>query len=210
MIKRLLLALLSGFAFAAAVPASAAPDAETIALVKSALPAAPGGFEWAIYRNCAVLKPNGWNEGSIPDDPASKVIGAYAFSPEEFSEQKQFEHGFTAQVIAGFKAANKVEPSKGALLLMKPIIDDRPKSDILLFKDNKYPDRISYVLRYRDAAAAKTPIIVHKYMIARDADDTLHIFTYESAEAKWEDNWKAFGEIVMGKIAVIPFLPAAP
>lgn len=210
MIKRCFVVLLAGISFVAAAPASAAPDAEMIALVKSALPAAPAGFDWAIYRNCAVLKPNGWNERTMADDLGKKVIGAYAFSPEQFSEQKQFEHGFTAQVVAGFKAMNKLEPSKGAVLMMKSITDGRPDSDILLFKDNKFPDRISYFLRYRDAPAGKTPLVIHKYMIARDGDDTLHIFTYESPEAQWEANWKSFGETMLGKIAVIPFLPASP
>jgi hypothetical protein len=210
MIKRCLTVLLTAIAFVAAAPAPAAPDPEMIALAKSALPTAPAGFEWAIYRNCAVLKPNGWNDRTLADDVGKKVIGAYAFSPEQFSEQKQFEHGFTTQVVAGFKALNKVEPSKGAVLMMKPITDSRPERDILLFKDNKFPDRISYVLRYRDAPAGKTPIIIHKYMIARDGDDTLHIFTYESPEAQWEANWKAFGETIMGKVAIIPFLSASP
>jgi hypothetical protein len=183
---------------------------DTEATIRDMLPEPAGGFEWVVYRNSAFLKPKGWNQKSLPDQPDKKLIGALAISPESFSEKKYFEHGFTAQVAAEFKKTNKVEPSKGAMLILKPIADQHEPEEVLLFDSKPSQIGTTFVLRYRDAPAGKTPIIVHKYLIANDTADTLHIFTYESPTADWEDNWKKFGTPILQKIAVLPFLPATP
>ena len=172
------------------------------------LPPPTTGYEWVIYRNCAFLKPQGWNQHTLPDVPAQKIIGAISTSPETFSESKQFETGFTAQVVANFKANNGLPPSKGAILMLKQITDQRTEKDVLVF-DTKpaQSGSTSFIMRYRDAPEGKTPLVIHKTLIANDAQDTLHIFTFESPEKNWDESWK-IGTPIIAKIAVIPFLPA--
>jgi hypothetical protein len=46
--------------------------------------------------------------------------------------------------------------------------------------------------------------------ISDDAADVLYIFTYESPEASWEQNWTAFGTPLLSKVAVLPILSPLP
>ena len=174
---------------------------------RKSLPDAPDGFDWVLYRNCAFLKPHGWTQRSRPDVPEEKTVGSIAISPEDFSETKFFEHGFTVQVIANFKKLNKIEPSKGAAAIIQTAAKLRKPDENIMATAKQNERGALLVYRYRDAPAGETPIIVHKYFIADDVSDTLHIFIYESPVATWDDNWKQFGTPILQKIVVLPLLP---
>lgn len=177
--------------------------------IKEMLPPPDSGFEWALFRNCAFQTPAGWNTRVMPDIPEKKT-GVFAQSPEEFSEQKQFEHGFTVQVIPEFSKATGLKPAKGAIGMIKQTSDQRPESDVLIFDNAKSPLGLTFTFRYNDAPADKTPIVIHKYFIADDKSDVLYIFVYESPKESWDSNWKTFGTPLMKKIAVLPFLSPTP
>ena len=198
-------------AFSTVILLGAASLAGAQETIKDLLPESPAGFDWVAYGNSAFLKPRGWNQRAIEAQPDRKVAGAVAVSPEPFSEQSFFEHGFTAQIVADFKEVNNnIPPAKGALLILKKIADQHQREEILLFDSRQVQVGEAFVLRYRDAPQGKTPIVVHKYLIANDRFDTLHIFTYESPAASWDDNWKTFGTPILQRILVAPFLPASP
>jgi hypothetical protein len=222
----LLLAVLVGSAAAqdnAAAPAPVAGAAMPIAdaqlreplprpdpdILRASLPAAPAGFEWTAYRNAAFLKPLGWHSQSIDENPATHAFGVIAASPEEFSREKFFEHGFTLQ-IGSDANANYGAPAD---LLAQTIRRDyalKFRDGLLMSKSKATPIGKAYILRYRDATEGRTPVIVHKYFITNDHADVLYVATYESPEATWEPNWANYGEPILEQVIVVASLSARP
>ena len=47
-------------------------------------------------------------------------------------------------------------------------------------------------------------MIVHKYVMANNVTDTVHVFTFETPEERWEADWAQFGQPIMSKVAVLP------
>jgi hypothetical protein len=37
--------------------------------------------------------------------------------------------------------------------------------------------------------------------------DSIHIFTFESPTALWDENWKKYGTPIIGKLNVLPNIP---
>jgi len=181
--------------------------AEPSAELRRQLAPPPDGFAWQVYQNCAFLKPAGWN-GLSKEDRAQKIpMGAYGISPEPFSFDKDFETGFTVQILVNPQKNAGIPASKAALLYLKPFFEAHQKSDVLLADQSEQGDRHNTIFRYRDAPPGLTPIVVHKYIVADDAADTVHVFTFESPESSWAANWKSFGTPILGKIAIFPAAP---
>jgi hypothetical protein len=199
-------------------PAAApgAPDApaslgQLQAQAMAGLPEPPAGFTWVRYRNAAIAKPVGWHERSAPEsDHGSQVrLGAWAMSPEEFSETKQFQTGYTVQVTPHPRARHGVEPSDAALLYLKPYIDAHKEPQQVLLFDRKQKGTIEMIVfRYRDAPPSKTAIIVHKLLIVNPQADSVHAFTFECPEATWQENWEKYGTPILSRVAVFPNLPS--
>jgi hypothetical protein len=186
-------------------PASAASGVEQVVL--SRLPPPPDGFSWRIFKNAALLTPVGWHEHTLESPAGSVPMSTYAASPQEFSVSKQFEMGVTVQVMAGTMRSNHVPASKAALLYLKQFLDSHKREDFLILERKTRGDFESTFMRYRDAPAGLKPIIVHKFVLANDVADTVDIFTFESPEDSWTENWSRFGTPIIGKVAVLPNLP---
>jgi hypothetical protein len=184
-------------------PLVRAPDAALLAQ----LPPAPEGFSWLLYKNCSLLRPAGWHYHTRPDDPAKNLTGAFALSPEAFSEKKPFEHGFTVQIHQNVRARFGAPASEAIAAFLQPLATRLPKADLLLYKENPTPTGATRILRHRDAPPGLTPLIIHRYYVANDTNDTLHVFTYESPEARWEENWKTFGTPILGKVLILSAHP---
>jgi hypothetical protein len=194
---------------------SAPPSPPTPALVsapsaelRKQLPAPLEGFDWLVYKNCAVLAPNGWNQKTRPDDLAKNITGAFALSPEVFSEKKSFDHGFTVQIHTDVKRRFGAAASSSLQALIQPLAAKLKKEDMLLFKEGGSADAATCILRYIDAPPGLTPLIVHRYLVANDANDVIHVFTYESPQAQWEENWKTYGTPILQKISILSTSPA--
>lgn len=165
-------------------------ESETIrAAIKTQLPSPPDGFEWQLYKNAVFLKPTKWNEGEKNSSSGGIPITVYAISPEKFSESKQFEMGLTVQIISGSKRIRGIEANKMALLYLKPFLDAHKKEDVLILDRNTKGDFERTFFRYRDAPPGLRPIIVHKFILANDSTDSVHVFTFESPADFWEENW---------------------
>jgi hypothetical protein len=177
------------------------------AALRAQLPPPPDGFDWLLYKNCAVLRPDGWHQNTRPDDPAKKLTGAFALSPETFSEKKPFEHGFTVQIHHDVRARFGAPPSESVAGFLQPLAARLAKTDLLLYKENPTPIGATRILRYRDAPPGLTPLVIHRYYIADDTGDTLYAFTYESPEAQWEEHWKKFGTPLLGKVLILSARP---
>jgi hypothetical protein len=182
---------------------AAAPSAE----LRKQLPPAPEGFDWLVYKNCAVLCPTGWNQKIRADDPAKNLTGAFAISPEVFSEKKYFDHGFTVQIHTDVKKRFGAAASPSLQALLQPLAARVKKEDFLLFKEGASAGGATTILRYVDAPPGLTPLVVHRYLVADDAKDTIHVFTYESPQAQWEENWKTYGTPLLGRVIMLSGAP---
>lgn len=175
--------------------------------IKSQLPAPPEGFIWQLYKNAVFLKPEKWNERERNDNITGIPYTTYAASPEEFSDTKQFEMGVTVQLIINPQRIRGIEAKKMALVYLKPFLDTHKKDEILMLEQSTKGDFERTFFRYRDAPPGLKPIIVHKFILANNATDSVHIFTFESPSESWDENWLKYGTPIIGKINVLPNVP---
>ncbi|NTV10775.1 MAG: hypothetical protein HGA47_08360 [Zoogloea sp.] len=185
------------------------PSAEQIReAIKSQLPAPPDGFVWQLYKNAVFLRPGQWNEREMAGSTIGIPFTVYAASPEDFSTTKQFEMGVTLQIISGSQQLRNIEAKKMALAYLKPFLDAHKKEEVLMLQQSTRGDFERTFFRYRDAPQGLKPIIVHKFILANNVTDSVHIFTFESPAETWDENWTRYGTPILSKVNVLPNVPA--
>ncbi|MFI5446323.1 hypothetical protein [Polaromonas sp. UC242_47] len=194
-------------AVAQTVPGAPPTPEQVRAAISSELPAPPTGFSWQLYKNTVFLKPAGWHEREGKPAPGTFPIATYATSPEPFSESQPFEMGLTVQVISATQRLRGIEAKKAVLLYLKPILDSHKREDFSIFDQKPSGDYERTVLRYRDAPPGLKPVIIHKFILANNVTDSMHIFTFESPETSWNENWEKYGTPVISRLQVIAQLP---
>ena len=175
---------------------------------KSQLPAPPEGFIWQLYKNAVFLKPGQWKEREMAASTIGIPVTVYAASPEDFSATKQFEMGLTLQIISGSQRIRNIEAKKMALAYLKPFLDAHKKEEVLMLAQSTRGDFERTFFRYRDAPQGLKPIIVHKFILANNVTDSVHIFTFESPVDTWDENWTKYGTPILSKVNVLPNVPA--
>lgn len=181
---------------------------ELSAFISAQIPPPPQGFLWQQFKNSFFPKPTGWNEQILEGTLFAITRTVYAISPEKFSATKQFEMGMTLEILSGSKKTMNTEAKNLALAMLKPIFDSHKKEEILIFDQNKRGDFDIIFLRYRDAPAGLTPIIIHKFIAANNVADSVHTFTFESPVETWDSNWAKYGTPIISKINIIPTMSA--
>jgi len=201
-------ALLAASSVVAAQPVTGAPPTpeQIRAAIRTELPAPTDGFSWQLYKNAVFLKPAGWHEQEAKTPPGFPMA-TFAASPQPFSEANKFEMGLTVSVISGTQRLRGLEAKKAVALLVKPTLDVSKKEDVLMLSQQPAGDFERTVFRYRDAPPGLTPIIVHKFILANNVTDSVHIFMFESPEKSWEENWAKYGAPVISRLQVIAQLP---
>lgn len=211
---RLIVAVaLTGMALPSFAQDQASPDnvpskARLEEAVRAQLPVPPAGFTWQLFKNAALLRPDGWNEGTIEPKAGTVPMSVYAASPEQFSDSKPFEMGVTLQIISEPRALRDIPAKKAALLYLKPFLEAHRREDFLILDRKASGDFERTVARYRDAPPGLKPVIVHKFILANDVADSVHVFTFESPEESWKENWDRFGTPILGKVNVFTNLPS--
>lgn len=185
-----------------------APSAEAIQqAIETQLPKPPDGFEWRLYKNAVFLKPKLWNERTKASMSGGIPVTVFASSPEDFSDTKQFEMGMTLQIISGSQKLRGIEAKKMVFIYLKPFIDAHKKEAVLVFEQGTRGDFERTFFRYKDAPAGLKPIIVHKFILANNVTDSVHVFTFESPTELWDENWAKFGTPILSKVNVLPNVP---
>jgi hypothetical protein len=201
-----LLALASAATLAQDAAPVAAPEATAPPMgVQAKLPRAPQGFIWRHFEGAVFLRPEAWNERTAlgPVARAGGRMRVFAASPEEFSEEKFFEMGFTLQVVKDSKKLGGADASTVALLYLKPFVDAHAKEDIL-HADRTTRGGVEYTsLRYRNAPPGMKAIVVHKFVIAIDQQDAVFAFTFESPEESWKESWEKFGSTMLASTSFL-------
>ncbi len=166
----------------------------------------PEGFVWKTYKNVVFPKPAQWREQQAVSTVGIPIT-TYATSPEEFSATKQFEMGLTVQIIADSQKLKGIEAKKMALLFLKPDLDAHKKEEILMLEQSTKGDSEITFFRYKDAPPGLIPIIVHKFVLANNVTDSVHVFTFESPMETWEENWAKYGTPILSRIIVQSNVP---
>ena len=175
--------------------------------IKSQLPPPPDGFVWHFYKNALLPKPPQWHELEKATSFSGAPFTVYAASPEEFSETRQFEMGLTIQIISSSQKIRGIEAKKMALLYLSPFFEAHKKDEILILVQQNMGDFEGTIFRYRDAPPGLKPIIVHKFILANNVTDSVHVFTFESPETSWQENWAKYGTPILSKLRILPNLP---
>ncbi len=164
--------------------------------IYAALPKPAEGYEWALFQGVAMLRPIGWYEISKG--------GTYCTSVESVRDKGSFETGATIQVIRNIKKKYGVSP---LVITSKMVNDIKLNNDNkrLILTTNSNGKTATVVYRYRNAPKGSKPIIVHKYYMISDQEDSVNIITFESNEQEWENYWNKHGKIILGQIGTIPF-----
>jgi hypothetical protein len=186
-----------------------APSIEQIReAIRTQLPAPPEGFAWQLYKNAVFPKPVEWREQQMAASTAGIPVTVFAASPEEFSATKQFEMGLTVQIISGSQRIRNIEARKMVLVYLKPFLDAHKPDEVMMLEQSTRGDFERTFFRYRDAPPGAKPIIVHKFILANNVTDSVHVFTFESPAATWDENWARYGTPILSKVNVLPNVPA--
>lgn len=160
---------------------------------------APHGFVWQRYGGAVFLKPLGWSARERrPANPLPVMI--YAMSPENFSEDTPFETGFTVQIMRDCAKSLHIGATALAQAYLKPFKDARRAGEKIFLERRAIPTGELTFYRYLDAAPGQTRVIVHKFVVANDAADSVYAFTFESPAADWDFNWARFGTPIVSQI----------
>lgn len=171
------------------------------------LPVPPKGFVWQWYGDATFLKPRAWHERERVTTTNAIPVTTYATSPEHFSEQKPFEMGLTVQVIRDSQEILGVDAKQMTRIYLKPFLNAHQKEDVLLFEHSAKGDCDYTFFRYRDAPPGLKPCIVHKFMLANNATDSVHVFTFESPAPSWDEHWARYGTPILSQLAVDAGMP---
>ena len=187
---------------------SISPGVEQIQeAIKSQLLPPPEGFVWQLYKNAAFLKPRQWKEREMAGSTIGIPTTLYAASPEDFSATKPFEMGITLQIIRGSQRIRNFEAKKMVLVYLKPLFDAYKNENMLMFEQRTRGDFEQTFFRYRDAPQGLKPIIIHKFILANNVTDSVHIFTFESPAETWDENWTKYGVAILGNVNVLRDVP---
>ncbi|MEN9437629.1 MAG: hypothetical protein RIR09_2284 [Pseudomonadota bacterium] len=182
--------------------------AEIREAIKTQLPPPPLGFDWHLYKNTVFLQALNWIEAEHVSSVGGVPMAVYSASAQAFSVSQPFEMGITVQTISGARKARNMDAKDMAVLYLKPYVDAHTKENVLLLERSENADTERTVFRYRDTPVGSRPVIVHKFVMASNDADTVHVFTFQSPETTWGENWKAFGKPFLGKLVVLPNVPA--
>ena len=170
-------------------------DQSNAAQIKSLLPDLQSGFEWVVFKNCAIPVPSVWHQYSKESTFVSSV--------ESVEDERIFETGLTIQFLDDVEKTYKVPASVAALSVYHEMKNDTLNTELNSSYNEKEDGMKIYVFTYENAPEIVKPITIHKAIFANDKTSLMYIFTFESPSETWEHNWSKFGSYMLGQIAII-------
>ena len=152
------------------------------------------GMEWKKLDELgvAVQIPLSWH----PNVKRGAQFRTVAFSPKPLDANGAFEVGFTASLL--WDKQGNTDPVRLLHELFQGI-KANPKNTVIRDSFQESNGRGSVIVRYRNASEGEAPTIVHKMLVADRGDRVVWVFTFESPEAEWEEQWK-MGERILGRV----------
>ena len=142
----------------------------------------PSGYSWYTAKDAgaAVLRPDGWFTKAESKNGTSALF----ISKEDIAASGNFQTGLSLNFVRGVQAKTGLSSSKYAITLLSKALEGNEE---LMSFANPGKGMTSIGLRVKNKNLGKT---IHYYLVANDAGDTLHIFTFESPTEEWESAWK--------------------
>lgn len=179
------------------------------------LPAPPAGFGWRMHENVTFLKPVRWHEHVTATHATAShktthpvPASTYATSPQPFSETQPFDMGLTIQIIRDARKTLGIEARHVARAYLKPFFD--PRHDVRLFEQRMHGDFDCLYLQFKDSQPGLIPIIVYKFIVADDAADRVHDFTFESPARTWDTHWAKYASSILSNLVIDTVMWAPP
>ena len=173
------------------------------------LPQPPGGFEWKQFRNVDFLQPLSWHVIVQETPPIKDGVGmdVYATSPQRFSDAAPFETGFTIQVMSGMKSG--VWPGTKPVLAkyITSFLQRIEKTNVLMFEEGRQKNLEVINFCYRDIIEGQLSVIVHKLIAMSEELETIYVYTFESPESTWQQQWSRYGALILHHIAMAESAP---
>ncbi len=158
----------------------------------------PAGYTWFTPSNAgaAVLRPDGWfTKSESKNDTDSLFV-----SKEDIDAAGEFRTGLSLNFVHGVKAKTGLSPAQYAYTFLSKALDGNEE---LKAFGGPSDGMVSIGLRIRNKRLGK---VIHYYLVANDAGDTLHIFMYEAPAEEWEAAWKTGEPIFRNLVLVFPKL----
>lgn len=164
---------------------------------------APDGYSWQVLPTCFVLQPDGWDAKVITDQTVDGVrLYQWAASPEEFTDEKPFETGFSVNIHFGGGSAVRSAESLAEKVLQP--WKERFGEDLAGAEDVSI-DRVEGYTTYRfrfQETSAEPPLTVARYIVVDVSDGSVTDLSFESPQESWQENWEKFGSTVMKNIGL--------
>ena len=149
---------------------------------------APAGYSWYSDRDAhaSVLKPDGWFTRSESKNGTSALF----VTKEDIAAAGRYQTGLSLNYITGVSGKSGMKSSEYAVGFLKTALDGNQE---LMSFANPGKHSLSIGLRIRDDRIGET---LHYYLIANDADDSLHLFLFEAPSSEWDSAWKTGGPML--------------
>ena len=146
---------------------------------------AAAGYTWfeAKDAGAAALKPEGW----FAKVESKNGTGALFITKEDIDSSGKFETGLSLNFVRGVRATTGLTSSKYAISFLSKALEGN--EELTSFGT---PGKAMTTIGLR-VKNKKLDKVIHYYLVANDAGDTLHIFTFESPAQDWDSAW-ALGE----------------
>lgn len=152
----------------------------------------PEGYSWYESEEChvAVPVPQGWHVKTTANGDTKAVF----ITKENIDEAGQFLTGYSLNCTAAFSKKNKTRPSLYATAFIEQVTKSKKEVVLEPWGKELAPKMYGAGIRYRDKGAPD--LLVHYYLLADDAEDSLRFMIFEAPESEWEAAWK-HGELML-------------
>lgn len=162
----------------------------------TSLKPAPAGYSWYSDADAGatLLKPDGWFvKTEVKDDTNALFI-----SKEDIAVSGEFQTGLSLNLLHGVKKKTGVSSTRYAVSFLSKALEGNEE---LMSFANPANGMTSIGLRIKNQHLAK---VIHYYLVANDADDSLRIFMFESPTENWDAAWKIGEPMFRNLILVFP------
>ena len=164
---------------------------------KKDLPEAPMGYVWKWCKSiqAGFLLPNGWFFKEVGDEETK----AFFITKEPIDKENLYNTGFSANVIKNSLKKTSMIPSEYAKKFIDRMKSLTQASGVgLISVGNYFKGKGGF---FRSKPKGLGIIVQYMLVLGNDTTGTLYIFSFESPEVNWDNEWKS-GSIIMNNLAL--------
>ena len=162
----------------------------------TSLKPAPTGYSWYPDRDAgvAVLKPDGWFVKTETKNGTDSLF----ISKEDIATSGEFQTGLSLNLVHGVKKKSGLSSTRYAVAFLSKALEGNEE---LMSFANQSNGMNNFGIRIKNQ---NLNIVIHYYLVANDAEDTLRIFMFESPIKDWDAAWQIGEPMFRNLILVLP------